>query len=484
LPTDPAYATGWDAGMAFGGWYTTTAGTAGTEFDATTAVTASIPVYAKWTFTAGTATVDGETLVHNAPTMATNQGESGTQQNTFSGTANATDGSVTYSAGAVRYIFPTGYTSYDYVTLEYVHSGSLTGILKQGPTTNDYMPIEGGNQYPTLSSSGSYKFRVYTTGTNPGISIQRNAGEGTIKWVNATFSKAVRYTVTFDIGFDEEDDPDVYEEYTSVQVVENTSLGNGLPVPGTRTGWWFLGWFDGENLVTAATLITKNTALIAKWTDVAPAMVEMITARDSGVPVYRFTLTGEEKWSDIKSITFKVRVDETTSYNNTGGRAYVLGNYARSVFNNAGAYVTSNNWNAYRLYNFANSANVGTGILGGTSTNSRQGKWVTFTWDIGPTQADVPSTYRDGAYTATYYPAATATGPFYFGVGITTNSNTITYYIKDVALVKSNGNTIANDDLDTVDGTGSPKLGSFYFAANNSITRAMVAAPSEDDDDD
>ena len=50
---------------------------------------------------------------------------------------------------------------------------------------------------------------------------------------------------------------------TSRIVAKGGKVGE-LPVP-TRAGFEFVGWFDGENAVTADTTVSGNTTLIAKW---------------------------------------------------------------------------------------------------------------------------------------------------------------------------------------------------------------------------
>jgi hypothetical protein len=122
--------------------------------------------------------------------------------------------------------------------------------------------------------------------------------------------------------------------------------------------------------------------------------------------------------------------------------------------------------NGANLSNILNTAN-------GTSGENLVGKWVTFTVNIAG--SDIPVNPNPGAndYNRTgLYPAATDTGHFYLGAGITSSSaEGFTFYMKDVALVKTDGTTkIPNDDLETEDPTGGAKLRSFFFSGTGAGT--------------
>jgi uncharacterized repeat protein (TIGR02543 family) len=203
-------AGGWILGMVFDAWYTdpTDKGTDdANKVDENTPVTDNMTVYAHWRFEPGMQEIVGETMVHTAPRMYTNDDE-GPTQGTYDGTENP-DGSVTLTSGAVRYLFPDGYSDYDFVTLEYIHTGNLAVILKRGATSTDYSPGDDpdadSGQYPTLSTTGSFTFRIYEPAyneySNIGITFQHNSGEGTVKWTKATFTKAPDTDQNIDIDF-------------------------------------------------------------------------------------------------------------------------------------------------------------------------------------------------------------------------------------------------------------------------------------------
>jgi len=269
FPIPPTRSAGWGVGMVFDGWYT--AETGGLVFDENTPVTEDIEVFAKWKFVAGTPQVDGETLVHVAPNITSNAGDGGVQ-GSWSGTIS--DGSANYSSGAVRYMFPVEAADYDYVTLDYVFNGTMGVILKQGTTGTDFIPTSpSGGQYPTLSASGSFKFRIFgLAASNYGIAMQRNTGTGgTIKWVKATFTKGTRYTVSFDLGESPDGTPyDGADTYNPKEVLLDAPIGT-LTDP-VWSGYNFIGWYlnDTNTLVTSTSTVTsafEDATLTARWAE-------------------------------------------------------------------------------------------------------------------------------------------------------------------------------------------------------------------------
>jgi hypothetical protein len=174
-------------------------------------------------------------------------------------------------------------------------------------------------------------------------------------------------------------------------------------------------------------------------------------------------------------------VADQASYDETAARAHIMGNYQASNFGANGAYSVLSNWNYARLVTISNG-----GTLSAIISAPGLYTWKELTYPIA-----VDNSLVDGSYNAgTYYPAATATGSFYFGIGLTVNPNsaadrTVTYYIKDVALVKADGTTkLPADPLST--SFGSTTLGQlrciFSNAAGAVVTRTLEpepAAPAE-----
>ncbi|MCL2245009.1 MAG: InlB B-repeat-containing protein [Treponema sp.] len=210
----------------------------------------------------------GNTLVHEYPSITTNEGE-GNIQGYWNGytSIKVPYGFTGYSEGAVRYMFPYEANDYHYVVLEYETAGSLPVILKQGGTTTDFLPIEtngtaGGNQYPNLNETGSFKFIIYgLEDSRRGIGLQANTygsdiPDGAIRITKATFTKGTLYNVTFvDLEHDQYCDPKT--------ILSGTAIGE-LPRL-TYTGYTFIGWKLDSTQVTSSTIVNGNISLTAVW---------------------------------------------------------------------------------------------------------------------------------------------------------------------------------------------------------------------------
>lgn len=216
---------------------------------------------------------------------------------------------------------------------------------------------------------------------------------------------------------------------------------------------------------------------IASPTPPEPGSVEKIVAGGSSVPVYRFTPPDGGKWSDYATLTFTVMVTDQASYDETAARAHIMGNYPASSFGTTGVNSVMSNWNVARLVTIS-----GGGTLSAILGNPGLYTWKTLSYPIAVDNSLVDNTYAS----ATYYPAADAAGPFYFGLGLTVNPNsaadrTVTYYIKDVALVKADGTTkLPADDLGAA--FGSTTVGQlkciFSNAAGAVVNRTLETEPA------
>jgi hypothetical protein len=227
---------------------------------------------------------------------------------------------------------------------------------------------------------------------------------------------------------------------------------------------------------------TKTAALRSGMATIVVSsvpLVEKIEAAASSVPVYRFTPPAGKTWSDYKKMTFTVLVADDASYNHVSARAHIVGNYPESNFTSGGVY-TSGDWGSQRLVII--EAGDGDATIKGVLENPGLNTWKKLEYPI-----DTPP--ESGYTTATYYPAAAAAGPFYFGLGFTLNPNNLAndakgdlleYYIKDVALVEANGTTLSADDL--FDAVGNTTLGQLWCKFNvdhGNVIRTMEPDPAE-----
>jgi uncharacterized repeat protein (TIGR02543 family) len=91
--------------------------------------------------------------------------------------------------------------------------------------------------------------------------------------------------------------------FPPVRIMEGESLGGKFPsAEPSRDGFTFLGWYDGENKVTAATVFDVKTILTAKWET-------NVTVKTYVVDLFGQTTKNTEAW--------------TTPYN--GGLVFALG---------------------------------------------------------------------------------------------------------------------------------------------------------------
>jgi hypothetical protein len=245
-----------------------------------------------------------------------------------------------------------------------------------------------------------------------------------------------------------------------------------------------VGWIEkdaGNKKWESTTVPTKTTTLTGIWADAPPSQGEYITVNSqSGVPIYRFKLT--DAWRDtakgVSKVTYKIWVEQGAA--DAANRMFVLINLSPNA---SGVVAMQSGWGeAHRVMTVADYSDVNT-ILGmGKNKDSEPGKvgeWVTYECEIGPTLADVKSPGSN--YVSDNYPSTAAGASIFIGVGLTSNSGNVSYFIKDVKLMTVNGTPIDHDSLDTTVGSGAsaPKLGAFYFTAlaANRVVRTMKDLP-------
>jgi len=460
-------------------------------------ITGNTVVYAQWEFAP---------FVDAAPAMEAASGNA-------SGSTLDSDGNIKLFKGdSFDYKFPTavyeadGVTpSYDFYKVFYTladrnwdnsgQQGSETSVfIRQYRTSTLYTGwSNASNLMPWLSNNNNpLILEIKGAGTTGGFRIYGNCnGDMTFSVDSVIFYKAPRHTVTFNYNYTGKTTMDDPEPITNVwgpyEGHPGYSLGNTIPTApdrstetdaaGNPAPQYFLGWFDGTTEYTDTTPITQNITLKGKWTTTVPDKVEKITVNNnSAVPIYRFTIS--DGWGNatkgVSKITYKIWVND----NETANRMHIVAPLTGIATN--GSKILSS-WGDYRLINVAGSSNV-TAILAKGKNKSGNagstGEWVTYEYVIGPTLA-VVSAPESTAFKAENYPSADTT-KIYIGLGLSSNANTVVYYIRDVALILSDGTIVANDSLDITD-NGS-KLGVFYFAAAGThpvVTRIISNSPGE-----
>jgi uncharacterized repeat protein (TIGR02543 family) len=260
MPSEPS-----KSGFAFAGWYTTKNGD-GTTFTASTAVTASITVYAKWaslytvTFdadggnpTSQTKTVGGGlTIGENMPTEPTKSGYA------FNGWYTAKNGggaqfiaSTTVTATMTVYAKWSCTITFDAdggepaTQTQTVSAGGTLGAsnMPENPTRNGY----AFNGWYTAKDGGGTQFTASTT-VNAAMTVYA-------KWTSL-------YTVTFDA--------DGGNPATQTKMInDGGALGDTMPSDPTRDGYTFDGWYTAKNgggtAFIASTTVTATMTIYAKW---------------------------------------------------------------------------------------------------------------------------------------------------------------------------------------------------------------------------
>ena len=467
-----------------------------------TRITEDIRVYAQWEKLGATEVV-GDTLVQNLPVLEAASGNA-------AGSVINADGSIKLFKGdSFDYKFPDevfsdGAAQYDFYKVAYEileknwnnegsdQNSSTSVFIRQYKTSNLYSTgITGGwsnaaNFMPWLSNPNNpLILEIRGAGTTGGFRIYGNCNGNMVFIIKEIiFYKAPRYTVTFDWN---------YTGSTSIAPVNPLAnewgpfeghpgypLGTRIPAAPDRSGesQYFVGWFDeNNNEYTDTSVVTADLALKGKWSGTPPEQVEKITVNsNSGVPIYRFTLT--DQWGDASKGVSKITYTIWVNAGATANRMHILAPLIGIAAN--GSRIQQNGWGDFRLINVAGGSNVNDILAKGKNKSGEPGavgEWVTYEYAIGPTLADAVSpeatTYAGGPY-----PAADFIGEIFIGLGLSSNANTIVYYIKDVALILADGTKVGNDSLDVTVGT--TKLGAFYFAAGGThpvVNRIMANSP-------
>jgi hypothetical protein len=208
--------------------------------------------------------------------------------------------------------------------------------------------------------------------------------------------------------------------------------------------------------VLASTVFTKAETLYARWNivDVGATLdttgkdVELITLANNYYPVYQFTPPQGKTWGDYETVAFTVAVDDDNFATATASFR-VYGNYVTEDFTfltgdaNAedpsvpgkkiGVALTNNdniNLNKNGPYIMHNGSGATPEALSDTNgTGGAADTWFTLK------HAAWGDMSGHSQWNSDNMPAATATGPFYLGVGLPN----LTYYVKDVKLVGKTG---------------------------------------------
>jgi uncharacterized repeat protein (TIGR02543 family) len=264
LPTEPT-----KAGYTFAGWWTGTNGT-GTEFIASTPVTADITVYANWS------TNPVNTVTYNSDGGT----DVGIQHAMSSG---GTVGTLPAAPTKAGYIFGGWYTAVGGGGSQFFASTPVTTNITVYAKWNSYSyTVTFDSQGATLAASptsiivASPATTVVTLPAQPTRTGYTFAGWWTAtNGTGTTFTASTTVTASITVYANWSTNPVYTVTYSSEggtavgaqQVVSGGTVGT-LPAPPTKTGYIFGGWYTDTSYVTAftaSTTVTANITVYAKW---------------------------------------------------------------------------------------------------------------------------------------------------------------------------------------------------------------------------
>jgi len=185
--------------------------------------------------------------------------------------------------------------------------------------------------------------------------------------------------------------------------------------------------------------------------------LERLTLENGAYAAFRFDLPPDTIWSDFDRLTVDYWVDsENMEIPQRGGnQARLMGVYVEDDFQIS---------NGIRFANLADGPtsanapfimdNAGRSF---TDIGAVAGRWFTVTYDISGAAAHA-------AFEAANIPAATATGPFFFGLGIPGAAAGITQYVRNITLHHATDATL--NAVSTGSGFDEPTFVSFSPVAS------------------
>ena len=218
------------------------------------------------------------------------------------------------------------------------------------------------------------------------------------------------------------------DDYTGGTAISGeTNASYTPPITAGGTTYYWVEVKNTKDGKTSAAVKSNRASIIVTATEVD--YIERITTENGAFPVYKFTLPTGETYGNYTKITAEFKLDATNLA--LQARARVLGNYLESDFANG-------------LIQYGSGANDKNGpyiinnIQGGDAALSGIGITAADTW----TKVEFALTgNRHGSFSTANEPAGTATGPFYFAVGLSRGSsgNSITYMVKNITLESADG---------------------------------------------
>lgn len=304
-----------------------------------------------------------------------------------------------------------------------------------------------------------------------------------------SFDPLTQFAITFDYNYDNNDNS-TDGDPPAVLIITGTDgviTAANWPQDPTRTGttpgkdkddddWAFKGWKQyasgsGDTYV-ADVAFTASRTVYAAWqpatgwpVDIAPdgtdlAGAELLVLANASFAIYKFDIPNGKTWGDYSRITADYMVGPAT-INKTGGlrTLRLLGNYAGATDLDLVTIQPNADYAAAQKYSESDKKWAGNLAV----ANYNSGKNAEFILHNGPANTTVASgmesigitvnvwewftvsytidgSQKHGNYVAANLPASTATGTFYFAVGLPdSNNGGNVHYVRNVKLVGNTG---------------------------------------------
>lgn len=311
-------------------------------------------------------------------------------------------------------------------------------------------------QAPAIASTDTYEcdfkgwFEAATGGTAVSINAASSWTKETTYYAQWTFKQLVAPGQPISITY-------------NLQGLPAAAIPNGTGTSGTAVGagllptptippnddytFTWLGWTateGGTTLVTATDTFNYHPTFYAVYNQALILTgAELVSIRNSNYVVYKFELPAGKQWSDYVNITVDYAGDE--DFLNGVARAIRLfGNLKLEhiellVLDNGKKFgvanytkIGNNPFIMNQLFSSWDAGSVKTAIQNITGETAKPNTWYTFTHPIDGTGANA-------TFDTNNIPAASAEGPFYFGLGVPGQENVNTFYMRKVTLVGAAG---------------------------------------------
>jgi len=236
----------------------------------------------------------------------------------------AADGGTPPNAAAMSVLYKRGVSDVDYGSTPASGGGATNGTLATTAIGGSLPRFALKNAWHDARTAGTFAYPA-TAGYDSGIALQRgNGGGGTTKFLKATFSKGIRFNITFS-------DPEGGQTFAPITAVQGVAILT-LPTPAAREGYKFSGWATNTGTVYSNTTAMpgNDLALTAGWVVQVPAAP--ITVDFTGM-TFTGTGTGGTALANGSGYTFgNTNYGQYVAFNVTLPNNLPLSNYDRIAF--------------------------------------------------------------------------------------------------------------------------------------------------------